>query len=90
MANESSGGSNTDTRATTADIKRLLGDTSDQVVSEILSLQPTLADLEKAAQWVAGDRDLDQADGQVLKGVSGEIVTLLAVEDDEQEPPADR
>lgn len=90
MANESSAGSNTDVRATTADIKRLFGDTSDQVVSEILSLQPTLADLEKAAQWVAGDRDLDQADGQVLKGVSGEIVTLLAVEDDEQEPPVER
>ena len=90
MANESSAGSNTDVRATTADIKRLFGDTSDQVVSEILGLQPTLADLEKAAQWVAGDRDLDQADGQVLKGVSGEIVTLLAVEDDEQEPPVER
>lgn len=90
MANGSSAGSNTGARATPADIRRLFGDTSDQVVSEILNLQPTLADLEKAAQWVAGDRDLDQAEGQVLKGVSGEIVTLLAVEDDEQEPPAER
>lgn len=90
MANGSGTGSNAGARATTADIRRLFGDTSDQVVSEILSLQPTLADLEKAAQWVAGDRDLDQTDGQVLKGVSGEIVTLLAVEDDEQEPPVER
>jgi hypothetical protein len=89
MANGSNTGSNAGARATTADIRRLFGDTSDQVVSEILSLQPTLADLEKAAQWVAGDRDLDQAEGQVLKGVSGEIVTLLAVEDDEN-PPAER
>ena len=90
MANGSSASSNAGARATPADIRRLFGDTSDQVVSEILNLQPTLADLEKAAQWVAGDRDLDQAEGQVLKGVSGEIVTLLAVEDDEQEPPAER
>jgi hypothetical protein len=89
MANGSGTGSNAGARATTADIRRLFGDTSDQVVSEILSLQPTLADLEKAAQWVAGDRDLDQAEGQVLKGVSGEIVTLLAVEDDE-DPAAER
>jgi hypothetical protein len=71
--------------ATEKDVRRLFGNVDDVVVSEIVDLQPTIADLNKAVQWIAGDRDLDQPEGQVLKGVSGEIVTLLAA-DEEGEP----
>jgi hypothetical protein len=68
--------------ATEKDVRRLFGNVDDVVVSEIVDLQPTIADLNKAVQWIAGDRDLDQPEGQVLKGVSGEIVTLLAADED--------
>ena len=71
--------------ATEKDVRRLFGNVDDVVVSEIVDLQPTIVDLNKAAQWIAGDRDLDQPEGQVLKGVSGEIVTLLAA-DEEGDP----
>jgi hypothetical protein len=72
--------------ATADDVSRLFGEIDDDVLREILDLHPTIADLEKAAQWIAGDRDLDHADGQILTGTSGEIVTLLATEE-EDEPP---
>jgi hypothetical protein len=74
-----------DEPATTDDVRRVFGETDALVVQDIVRLQPTIADLQKAAQWIAGDRDLDQADGQVLKGVAGEIVALLA-ESDTDEP----
>lgn len=77
--------SNPDQPATADDVRRVFGETDATVVQDIVSLQPTIADLQKAAQWIAGDRDLDQAEGQVLKGVAGEIVTLLA-ETDEDDP----
>jgi len=73
--------------ATADDVRRVFGETDAVVVQDIVRLQPTIADLEKAAQWIAGDRDLDQADGQVLNGVAGDIVTLLA-ETDEDDPAA--
>jgi len=76
---------NPDEPATADDVRRVFGATDAAVVQDIVSLQPTIADLQKAAQWMAGDRDLDQPDGQVLKGVAGEIVTLLA-EGDEDDP----
>lgn len=75
--------SNPDPPATADDVIRVFGETDVTVVQDIVSLQPTVADLQKAAQWIAGDRDLDQADGQILKGVAGEIVTLLAETDED-------
>lgn len=69
--------------ANAQDVRRLLGDLDDTVVSEVIKLQPTIADLEEAAQWIAGDRDLDQPEGQVLKGIAGEIVTLVAIDEDD-------
>jgi hypothetical protein len=77
---------NPDDPATVEDVRRLLGEGGEQVIDEIVSLQPTVADLEKAAQWVAGERDLDREDGQVLKGISGEIVMLLAANDENETP----
>ncbi len=77
---------NPDQTATADDVKRLFADADAVVVNEIIELQPTIADLEKAAQWIAGDRDLDQPEGQVLKGTAGEIVTLLAEADEEETP----
>ena len=78
--------SNPDQPATADDVRRVLGETDVTVVQDIVSLQPTVADLQKAAQWIAGDRDLDQADGRILKGLAGEIVTLLAETDEDDLP----
>jgi hypothetical protein len=74
-----------DDLARPADVRRLFRDADDVVVAQIMDLKPTIADLEKAAQWIAGDRDLDQPEGQVLKGTSGEIVTLLAAAEEDEE-----
>lgn len=77
--------SNPDQPATAEDVRRLFADADAELVNEIVSLQPTIADLQKAAQGIAGDRD--QPEGQVLKGTAGEIVTLLAEGDDGDAAP---
>jgi hypothetical protein len=62
--------------ASAGDIKEILGalDESDRL--EILALQPTVRDLEEAAMWLSGDRDIFGA-GEPLKDVAAEIVAVL-------------
>ena len=52
---------------------------------EIISLRPTLADIEEASVWLAGDADVFGA-GEAVKGVASDIVTILT-ENEEEEPP---
>ena len=51
----------------------------------IMSLQPTIADIEEASMWLEGDADVFGA-GEPVKGVAAEIVTILT-ENEEEEPP---
>jgi hypothetical protein len=40
------------------DLRQILGDIEDAKILKILALMPTLADLEEAAAWAAGDGDV--------------------------------
>ena len=59
--------------ASTEDIRAVLGALNESDLLEIVALQPTLRDLEEAATWLSGDRDIFGA-GAPLSGVVAEIV----------------
>ncbi|MDI9847441.1 hypothetical protein QM467_05125 [Rhodoblastus sp. 17X3] len=68
-----------------AELTRILGDIDDVKVVEILALNPSLDDLEEAAAWLIGNRDVLARDGRALTSAASAIVELLAT--DEEEPP---
>jgi hypothetical protein len=71
--------------ATEEDVRSVLGDLDTTKMLPIMKLRPTIADVEEASVWLAGDRDVFGA-GQPLKGVASQIVTILTA-DEEEEPP---
>jgi hypothetical protein len=71
--------------ATHNDIKGILGDINPADMLAIMSLRPTIADIEEASVWLAGDVDVFGA-GEPVKGVASDIVTILT-ENEEEEPP---
>jgi hypothetical protein len=71
--------------ATRDDIEDILGDIDPDKLLAILELQPTIADVEAASIWLAGDADVFGA-GEPLKGAASKIVTILT-EYEEEEPP---
>jgi len=73
------------TFATREDIKDILGDIGPAKLIEIMALRPTIADIEEASMWLAGDADVFGA-GAPVKGVASDIVTILT-ENEEEEPP---
>ena len=83
MPRPNSGGT---ARATHNDIKGILGDIDPAEMLAILSLQPTIADIEEASVWLEGDPDVFGA-GEPVKGVASDIVTILTENEEEEEPP---
>ena len=81
MAKSNSGGT---ALATHGDVKGILGNLDAADVVAIMSLQPTIADIEEASVWLAGDADVFGA-GEPIKGVAADIVTILT-ENEEEEP----
>ena len=71
--------------ATTDDVRRILGNLDSTKLLDIMTLRPTVLDLEEASLWLAGDPDVFGA-GQPLQSVAGEIVSILTA-DQEEEPP---
>jgi hypothetical protein len=69
--------------ASTADITEILGALNESDLLEIAALQPSIRDLEEAATWLSGDRDIFGA-GVPLQDVVAEIVAVL-VRDTEDE-----
>ena len=69
--------------ASTADIRAVLGPLNESDLLEIASLRPTLRDLEAAATWLSGDRDVFGA-GEPLKGVVADIVAVLTPDDEDE------
>lgn len=67
------------------DIKSAFGDLGETQVLAIMSLRPTIADIEQALVWLEGDPDVFGA-GTAIKGVASEIVAILT-EDEDEEPP---
>ena len=70
--------------ATHDDIMGILGEIDPAKLLAIISLQPTIADIETASMWLAGDVDVFGA-GEPVKGVASDIVTILT-ENEEEEP----
>jgi hypothetical protein len=71
--------------ATHDDIKGILGDIGSAQMIAIISLRPTIADIEEASVWLEGDPDVFGA-GEPIKGVASDIITILT-ENEEEEPP---
>ena len=74
--------------ASAEDVSRLLGALDERKTLDIVALRPTLADVEQAAVWLAGDGDVIARSGHPLAGVVAEILDILAVDD--EEPPRTR
>jgi hypothetical protein len=69
-------------------VKAVLGDVDDAKLIEIAELQPTLAELEQAAIWVAGNGDVLAKEGRPLTGTVAAIVEIFAAGEEEEPPPA--
>ncbi len=70
-------------RATRQDVKDVFGNLDDDKLTAILAAQPTIRDLEEAAVWLSGDKDVFGAE-EPLKGPASRIVTILTA--DEEDP----
>ena len=80
MAKSNSGGA---ALATHSDVKGILGNLDAADMVAIMSLLPTIADIEEASVWLAGDADVFGA-GEPIKGVAADIVTILTENEDEE------
>lgn len=74
----------TSTSASSGDIKAILGALDEGTLLEIMTLRPSIRDLEQAAAWLGGDRDVF-GPGEPVKGVAGEIVTILTSDEETEE-----
>lgn len=74
-------------RAIHEDLTRILGDLGDAEIVEILTLHPTISEVEQAALWAAGGGDVLANQGHTLSGVVAEIVGIVTAEDEDEEAP---
>ena len=66
------------------DIRAILGTLDEAALLEIVALRPTIRDLEEAATWLSGDRDIFDA-GEPLKDAAAEIVAVLTASEENEE-----
>ncbi|MFY9600694.1 MAG: hypothetical protein WB540_00125 [Pseudolabrys sp.] len=69
--------------ATDADITSILGNLDADKLLAILSLHPTVAEVEEASIWLSGDADVFDAD-EPVKGNASHIITILTAEEEEE------
>jgi hypothetical protein len=70
------------------DLTRIVGDIDQRKALQILALNPTVADLEEAAIWAAGNGDVLGKRGRPLGVVAANIFDILTA--NEEEPPPAR
>ena len=68
--------------ATDADIKSILGNIDSEKLLTILSLRPTIAEIEEASVWLSGDADVYGA-SEPVKGNASHIITILTAEEED-------
>lgn len=68
------------------DLRKVLPDLDDARALEVISLSPTIAEVEQAAVWAAGDGDILDRSGHPLHGKVARIFEIL-IRDQE---PTDR
>jgi hypothetical protein len=76
------------TAVTRSDIIEAFGPLDDVVVSEIIELDATAADLAEAKAWIANDEVLMNSGRPLASGRVGQIVDVLATIKEEEEEPA--
>jgi hypothetical protein len=67
------------------ELRRVLGDIDDIRAAAILSLDPTLEDIEKALAWAEGRGDAAHNGPWPLDGKAAEIFEILAADEEEEE-----
>jgi hypothetical protein len=65
------------------EVKAILGDLDPGKMLAIVELRPTIAEVETASLWLAGDTDVYGA-GEPLKGAAAAIVAILTEGEDEE------
>lgn len=68
--------------ATSDDVKSVLGNLEESKLLEIMTLQPTIDEVEQASVWLGGDADIYEA-GPALKGIASQIVSILTANEEE-------
>lgn len=71
-----------------ADLVHLVGDIDDVQLTQILSLEPSMADIEEAVLWIDGEADELAKSGRALTGKAAAIFEILAADLEEEPPPA--
>lgn len=66
--------------ASTADIRRILGDLDDVKVTQIHALKPTVPDLEDVACCMTGDHDVLAKSGHHVPAIAAQIIEMLVGE----------
>jgi predicted phosphoribosyltransferase len=64
-------------------VRRLVGDIDDITVADILRLKPSIADIEDAVRWAAGNGDITEG-GPALQGKAAAIYDILAADENEE------
>lgn len=70
---------------TAAEVRHYAGDVDDEIVAQILRLQPTSVDLEAATAYLRGQGDLADRAGHPLAGKAAQIYEILNSIEDLQE-----
>lgn len=70
-------------RATSEDVRRMLGDLEDVTVAEILSSQPTIGEVADAAVWARGDGDLAAHEHKELSAGALSVAEILLRQEEE-------
>jgi len=76
--------------ATRIDLLRLVGDVDERKIIDILALHPTIAEIEEASLFAAGNGDILARGGHPLSGIAAEVLEILTAGEEEEEPPSIR
>lgn len=69
------------------DVKRLLGDMTDEDIIQILAIKPTVLELQEAAAWIEGTGDIiDRAGRPMTSRIAGILEIVDRNDDDEGSP----
>ena len=67
--------------ATHEDIRRVFGEIDHVILLDIMNLKPTVEDLEQAALWLSGDRDVFGPE-HALQQPASTIVSILTADEE--------
>ena len=70
-----------------SDLIHLVGDIDDARLVQILSLDPSVTDVEEAVLWAAGEADELAKEARALTGKAAAIFEILAADLEEEPPP---